>query len=108
MSLRLLPTSEARAGRTALLARLAACRPFGFGASSLGNLYRQVSETDARTAVRAAWERGVDVLMGDPGRRHLDVTGLRELAVYDVRTTSDLEDLGRTRAWVRAFARSEG
>ena len=58
--------------------------------------------------LRAAWERGVDVLMGNPGRRHLDVAGLRELAVYDVRTTSDLEDLGRTRAWVRAFATSEG
>jgi predicted nicotinamide N-methyase len=58
--------------------------------------------------LRAASERGIDVLMGDPGRRHLDIAGLRELAVYDVRTTSDLEDLGRTRAWVRSFATSEG
>ena len=59
MSLRLLPTSEARAGRPALLARLAACGPFGFGASSLGNLYRTVGESEARAAVDAAWTNGV-------------------------------------------------
>ena len=59
MSLRLLPTSEARAGRPALLARLAASGPFGFGGSLLGNLYFDVSETEARAAVDAAWVEGV-------------------------------------------------
>ena len=59
MSLRLLPTSEARAGRAALLARLAACGRFGFGASALGNLYREVSEAEARAAIDTAWTGGI-------------------------------------------------
>ncbi len=59
MSLRLLPTSEARAGRAALLARLAAAGPFGFGGSSLGNLYHEVSDSDAQAAVDSAWAKGV-------------------------------------------------
>jgi D-threo-aldose 1-dehydrogenase len=59
MSLRLLPTSETRAGRAALLARLAACGPFGFGASALGNLYRDVSDAEARAAIDTAWAAGV-------------------------------------------------
>ena len=46
---------------------------------------------------------GIDVLIGDPGRRYLAHEGLRELATYDVRTTTDLEDLGRTRASVYTF-----
>lgn len=37
--------------------------------------------------------RGIDVLTGDPGRRYLPADELRELAVYDVRTTTELEDL---------------
>ncbi len=40
-----------------------------------------------------ARDRGVDVLAGDPGRRYLPAAGLVELARYDVRTTTDLEDL---------------
>jgi len=59
MSLRLLPTSDASSRRPALLARLAACGPFGFGASSLGNLYREISEADAHATVNATWTRGV-------------------------------------------------
>jgi len=31
----------------------------GFGAASLGNLYRETSETDARAAVDEAWDRGI-------------------------------------------------
>jgi D-threo-aldose 1-dehydrogenase len=59
MSLRLLPTSEARAGRGTLLARLAAAGPFGFGASSLGNLYSNLSDVEARAAVDFAWAKGI-------------------------------------------------
>ena len=45
--------------------------------------------------------RGTDVLIGDPGRRYLDpATAFTKLADYEVRSTTDLEDLGRTRAWV--------
>ena len=37
--------------------------------------------------------RGIDVLVGDPGRRYLPVVALEELAPYEVRTTTELEDL---------------
>jgi predicted nicotinamide N-methyase len=37
--------------------------------------------------------RGIDVLIGDPGRRFLPVNDLDQLASYDVRTTTELEDL---------------
>ena len=51
--------------------------------------------------VRAA---GLDVVVGDPGRRHLPREALVELAGYPVRTTSDLEDLGFRRAGVYRLA----
>jgi len=47
--------------------------------------------------VRAA---GIDVLIGDPGRRYLPTDDLDELAEYEIRTTTELEDLDRKRAWV--------
>ncbi len=40
-----------------------------------------------------AGERGIDVLIGDPGRRYLPTDALVELASYEVRTTTELEDL---------------
>ena len=40
-------------------------------------------------------ERGIEVLMGDPGRRYLPLDELVELARYEVRTTTELEDLER-------------
>jgi predicted nicotinamide N-methyase len=54
---------------------------------------------DARLAARVlpwllrARQRGIEVLVGDPGRRYLPTDDLEELAVYDVRTTTELEDL---------------
>jgi predicted nicotinamide N-methyase len=54
---------------------------------------------EARLAVRVlpwlhrARDRGIDVLIGDPGRRYLPTDALVELATYDVRTTTELEDL---------------
>ena len=36
---------------------------------------------------------GIDVLVGDPGRRYLPLDALEELAAYEVRTTTELEDL---------------
>ena len=38
-------------------------------------------------------DRGIDVLVGDPGRRYLPLDALEELAAYEVRTTTELEDL---------------
>jgi predicted nicotinamide N-methyase len=54
---------------------------------------------DSRLAVRIlpwlrrARDAGIDVLVGDPGRRYLPTDELVELATYDVRTTTELEDL---------------
>lgn len=45
-----------------------------------------------------ARDQGIEVLVGDPGRQHMPVDELVELATYDVRTTTDLEDLQRTQA----------
>jgi predicted nicotinamide N-methyase len=36
---------------------------------------------------------GIDVLVGDPGRRYLPTEELVEIASYEVRTTTELEDL---------------
>jgi predicted nicotinamide N-methyase len=50
-----------------------------------------------------ARDGGIDVLVGDPGRRYLPTGDLVELAAYDVRTTTELEDLARKEAWVYAL-----
>lgn len=60
--------------------------------------------------LRRARDRGTDVLVGDPGRRYLPASELVELARYDVRTTTELEDLalkqGRVYAVLPAGERS--
>jgi predicted nicotinamide N-methyase len=43
---------------------------------------------------------GIEVLIGDPGRDHLPRQALVEVATYDVRTTSDLEDMRLTQGHV--------
>jgi predicted nicotinamide N-methyase len=50
-----------------------------------------------------AHARGIEVLIGDPGRRYLPTDELVELATYDVQTTTELEDLGRTTGRVYAL-----
>jgi len=50
--------------------------------------------------VRAA---GIEVVLGDPGRRYLPVNSLVELARYDVRTTTVLEDLEKKQGFVYAL-----
>jgi predicted nicotinamide N-methyase len=47
--------------------------------------------------------QGIDVLVGDPGRRYLPVDALVELATYDVRTTTELEDLDHKQGRVYAL-----
>jgi predicted nicotinamide N-methyase len=66
--------------------------------------YEEPFASRATAWLRRCWERGLDVLIGDPGRRHLDHHGLVELAAYDVRSSAEIEDLGRSRAWVHTFA----
>ncbi len=46
-----------------------------------------------RAWLRRARDRGVEVLVGDPGRRYLPTDELVPLASYEVRTTTELEDL---------------
>ncbi len=53
--------------------------------------------------LRRAAERGIDVLVGDPGRRYLPMPELVELAAYDVRTTTELEDMEQKRGVVYAL-----
>ena len=53
--------------------------------------------------LQRARDNGIDVLVGDPGRPYLPTSELTELASYEVRTTTELEDLGRKRAWVYAI-----
>lgn len=50
--------------------------------------------------LRRAQASGIDVLVGDPGRDLLPVAALEALATYEVRTTTELEDLHRTTARV--------
>jgi predicted nicotinamide N-methyase len=45
--------------------------------------------------LQRAAARGIDTIVGDPGRRYLPADALIELARYDVQTTTELEDLGR-------------
>jgi predicted nicotinamide N-methyase len=54
--------------------------------------------------LRRARDAGIDVLVGDPGRRYLPVDELIELASFDVRTTTELEDLERKQGRVYALA----
>lgn len=50
--------------------------------------------------LQRAQRGGIDVLVGDPGRRYLPAAELSELASYEVRTTTELEDLAFKRARV--------
>ena len=57
--------------------------------------------------LQRARDRGIDVLVGDPGRRYLPTDELVELASYDVRTTTELEDLDRKQGWVYGIRPAE-
>jgi predicted nicotinamide N-methyase len=53
--------------------------------------------------LQRANDSGIDVLIGDPGRRFLPKDDLVELASYEVRTTAELEDLDQHAARVYRF-----
>jgi predicted nicotinamide N-methyase len=67
---------------------------------------------DARLAERVlpwlqrAHTGGIEVVVGDPGRRYLPSDALVELAAYEVRTTTELEDLELKQGRVYALRRS--
>jgi len=50
---------------------------------------------------------GLDILVGDPGRRFLPVAALVELATYDVQTTTEIEDMAQKQARVYAVRPAE-
>jgi len=58
--------------------------------------------------LRRAQDRGIEVLVGDPGRRYLPTDELIERAAYDVRTTTELEDLALKKGRVYALRPSTG
>ena len=53
--------------------------------------------------LQRARDRGIDVLIGDPDRRYLPTDAVERVATYAVRTTTDLEDRGRTSAGVHVL-----
>jgi len=55
--------------------------------------YEEGLAARVRAWLRVARDRGIDVLVGDPGRRYLPTDDLDEVASYEVRTTTELEDL---------------
>ena len=67
--------------------------------------YEQTFGERATAWLERARDAGIRVLIGDPGRRYLDRDAFTELATYEVRSTTDLEDLGRTRATVYSLDR---
>jgi predicted nicotinamide N-methyase len=54
--------------------------------------------------LRQALDQDIDVIVGDPGRAYLPVDALVEIGAYDVRTTSDVEDLAFRTARVYRLA----
>jgi predicted nicotinamide N-methyase len=58
--------------------------------------------------LRRCRDAGLDVLVGDPGRAYLPTADLVELATYQVRTTTELEDQAQKTARVYAFAPVRG
>jgi predicted nicotinamide N-methyase len=57
--------------------------------------------------LQRARTRGTTVLVGDPGRRYLPIDELVQLATYDVRTTTELEDLELKQGRVYALRATE-
>ena len=54
--------------------------------------------------LRRCRAEGIDVLVGDPGRAYLPSEGLIELATYEVRTTTEIEDRAQRSARVYELA----
>lgn len=63
--------------------------------------YEREMSTRVFDWLKALARRGALVLVGDPGRNYLPRESMKELAVYDVQTTRELEDreIRRTKVW---------
>jgi predicted nicotinamide N-methyase len=62
--------------------------------------YEQALGEKASAWLAGARQAGTRVWIGDPGRRYLAPDGLVKVGEYEVRSTTDLEDLARTHAAV--------
>jgi len=62
--------------------------------------YEALLAARATAWLQTAAQRGIDVRIGDPDRRYLPLEAVRRTAIYDVRSTTDLEDMNRNRASV--------
>jgi predicted nicotinamide N-methyase len=58
--------------------------------------------------LRRAQAAGIEIVLGDPGRRYLPTDALIELAAYEVRTTTELEDLAQKQGRVYTFRAAPG
>jgi predicted nicotinamide N-methyase len=67
--------------------------------------YEQTLATRLTAWLKRAHAAGIDVLIGDPGRRYLPADDVEDLAAYEVRTTTDLEDLAQKVGRVFRFKR---
>ena len=72
--------------RNSVLDRLRRIRPFGFGASSLGNLYQRVSDQVARDTVMSCWASGI---------RYFDTAPYYGFGLSERRLGDALRELGR-------------
>lgn len=72
--------------RNGVLDRLRRIRPFGFGASSLGNLYQRVSDQVARDTVMSCWASGI---------RYFDTAPYYGFGLSERRLGDALRELGR-------------
>jgi predicted nicotinamide N-methyase len=53
--------------------------------------------------LRRSQAAGIEIVLGDPGRRYLPTDEVTELAAYEVRTTTELEDLAQKQGRVYAL-----
>ena len=73
-----------------------------------GDCWYEAALAERVTAwLTAAADAGTEVLIGDPGRRYAPVLDLAEIATYEVRTTTELEDLAQKTARVHRLGRPD-
>jgi predicted nicotinamide N-methyase len=69
-----------------------------------GDCWYETGMAERVTAwLRRAASEGIEVVIGDPRRTYLPVDDLVELARYEVRTTTVLEDLAQKTGYIYAF-----
>ncbi|HYH91597.1 MAG TPA: 50S ribosomal protein L11 methyltransferase [Candidatus Saccharimonadales bacterium] len=102
--------ARANGGRVSVMVRdvLDDAPPPGIDVILAGDCwYDETLATRVLPWLERAGEAGIAIVIGDPDRRYLPKDVLRPLASYPVRTTTELEDLGRMTGQVYALRRPE-